>query len=304
MSEDHQELVAIAEDVLRVYDGEEALRRLEWSPQLDTTDRDWQRMFAALFEAQGRTLAVTPALGDLLAGAYGYPGFTVALAAQIHDSSVMALRLRGDNKPLLADVAGAGLLKLTNVRSNVKVHEPLGHDLLEWVSGEAHKTVLCDKAAAPGRETAMALARIAVSLEILGASQRLMELATDYARMREQFGHPIGGFQAVQHILADGHVQICALRDASALTVQSLKFDDGINFGATLLKALAGRTGRRVGQATLQVLGAIGFTWEHDHHRFYRRILTLDALLGSVDDLRPQLADARVGNRLWRVRAL
>ena len=52
-----------------------------------------------------------------------------------------------------------------------------------------------------------------------------------------------------------------------------------------LVKALAGRVSRRVTQATLQVLGAVGFTWEHDHHRYQRRALTLDALFGSYHEL-------------------
>jgi len=52
-----------------------------------------------------------------------------------------------------------------------------------------------------------------------------------------------------------------------------------------LVKALAGRVSVRVAQATLQVLGAIGFTWENDHHRYQRRALTLDALFGSYRQL-------------------
>jgi alkylation response protein AidB-like acyl-CoA dehydrogenase len=52
-----------------------------------------------------------------------------------------------------------------------------------------------------------------------------------------------------------------------------------------LLKALAGRTGRHVSQTTLQVFGAIGFTEEHEHHRYAKRLLTLDALCGSKDQL-------------------
>ena len=87
---------------------------------------------------------------------------------------------------------------------------------------------------------------------------------------------------------------MCALEHACRNVLDFLTLDDSGAHEAALLKALAGRTGRGVLQGTLQTLGGIGFTWEHEHHRFARRVLTLDALYGSVDELVPHLgANAR-----------
>ena len=114
----------------------------------------------------------------------------------------------------------------------------------------------------------------------------MMATAVTYAHDRVQFGQPIGTFQAVQHMLAAAEVQIRAVRSSIEMLVPRL---DQLSGAATfrhlaLLKALAGRTGHHVSQATLQVLGGIGFTDEHEHHRYEKRVLTLDALAGARSD--------------------
>jgi hypothetical protein len=144
------------------------------------------------------------------------------------------------------------------------------------------------------RAAATTIARVACAYEILGACERMMDIAVAYACDRKQFDAPIGSFQALQHLLAAAASDLSALEHACRNVLDFLTFDDASAHEAALLKALAGRTGRGVLQATLQTLGGIGFTWEHEHHWFARRVLTLDALYGSVDELVPQLgADAR-----------
>ncbi|HEY6622343.1 MAG TPA: acyl-CoA dehydrogenase family protein [Acidimicrobiales bacterium] len=150
------------------------------------------------------------------------------------------------------------------------------------------------------------LARLAAAHEILGVSEQLMHLAVNYARDRKQFGAPIGSFQAVQQMLAAAEVELVGLRNCCDVVmrdcVRSVEPDPAQD--AVLVKALAGRVSRRVSQSTLQTLGAIGFTWEHDHHRYQRRALTLDALFGSYHELVAQLGALNAGKSLRRVGVL
>jgi hypothetical protein len=126
-------------------------------------------------------------------------------------------------------------------------------------------------------ERAVATCRIALGHELVAAAELALELAVAHAREREQFGQPIGSFQAIQHRLADATV---------AIEVARLALDNAwqdVDAGTALIaKAWAGRAARETVKQAQQVLGGMGFTWEHRLHKILRRILTLDALLGSV----------------------
>jgi len=146
---------------------------------------------------------------------------------------------------------------------------------------------------APARVTAVAdvaldgvvpACRRALAYEMNGCSTAMLALATEYAGARVQFGQPIGGFQAVKHRLADVYV---ATRAASVVADESWESDPAVT--ATAAKALAGRATRVASENCLQVLGAIGFTEEHDLHRFARRGQVLDALYGSGRELEAEL---------------
>ena len=104
-----------------------------------------------------------------------------------------------------------------------------------------------------------------------------------YAKEREQFGRPIGAFQAVQHILADAHV----LRETawSAVLYAAAALDEETPDAAeatTIAKAYVSRAARTVVEGALQVFGGIGFTWEHDLHLFLRRVLACEQRFGDA----------------------
>ena len=111
--------------------------------------------------------------------------------------------------------------------------------------------------------------------------------AVEHARRREQFGKPIGTFQAVRHLLAWALTD-CAAVEAVADAALRLDTESPARFDE-MVKALAGRNGRRACERTLQVLGAIGFTAEFDHHHHHSRVLTLDSVLGSSTELTAEL---------------
>jgi alkylation response protein AidB-like acyl-CoA dehydrogenase len=133
-----------------------------------------------------------------------------------------------------------------------------------------------------------------------------MNLAVEHAGNRVQFGSPIGRFQAVQHLLAEAELQRQVLQTACAVAVRTPWYDEALaGLDPIYLKALAGRCGRIVMQNSLQVLGAIGFTEEHEHHRFARRMLALDGLYGSSARLTEQIgADVRCSGRAWQSKVL
>jgi alkylation response protein AidB-like acyl-CoA dehydrogenase len=115
---------------------------------------------------------------------------------------------------------------------------------------------------------------------MLGASRAMLDLACTHARERVQFGRPIARFQAVRHRLADALVAVEAL----AATVD-VAADEPNPTTAALAKATAGRTARTVASHCQQVLAGIGFTTEHPFHRFMKRTMLLDGILGSTDEL-------------------
>ena len=127
-------------------------------------------------------------------------------------------------------------------------------------------------------QAAVALGRRAVAHQIGGACRSMLELARAHALEREQFGHPIAGFQAVRHKLAEALVALESLEAA----LGAARAEPGAETAAAA-KALAGRAVRRVGRHGQQVLAGVGFTTEHSFHLFLKRVLALEGLFGSAD---------------------
>jgi alkylation response protein AidB-like acyl-CoA dehydrogenase len=129
------------------------------------------------------------------------------------------------------------------------------------------------------------------AFDALGAAARLLELTVAHAGQREQFGTPIGSFQAVKHHCADMAVAVEASR--AALWAAALALDTATasarfraaSAGAAYAKSAAAR----VAGSALQVHGGIGFTWEHDLHLFLRRIKVDEAFDGTVAEHRAAL---------------
>lgn len=139
---------------------------------------------------------------------------------------------------------------------------------------------------------AVAIARLAVGHELVGTMRTMVELARTHALERIQFGRPIAGFQAVRHRLAESLV---ATEAASAALDGA--WTDGSDEAAALAKAACGQSAKVVRRHCQQVLAGIGFTAEHEFHRFLRRSIVLDGLFtGSatlIDDIGRQAINAR-----------
>jgi alkylation response protein AidB-like acyl-CoA dehydrogenase len=126
----------------------------------------------------------------------------------------------------------------------------------------------------------------------LGLSEAVLDLAVAYAKQREQFGRPIGSFQAVKHLLADMLVRTEVARAAvyaAGVTIDDPEVGDPARAGAAA-KITAGDAAVRNGKAAIQVHGGMGFTWEVDAHLYLKRAWALDTAFGTPDQASEYLA--------------
>ena len=149
-----------------------------------------------------------------------------------------------------------------------------------------------DGAAPDLDDTHLRLARLAVAHELIGLSRRMLELAREHALGRIQFDQPIAQFQAVRHKLAE---TLIAIEMAEA--VVDAAWIDGTAATSSMAKALAGRAARTAAKHCQQVCAGIGFTTEHDLHRYIRRALVLDELFGPSRGLTKQLGEEILSSR-------
>jgi alkylation response protein AidB-like acyl-CoA dehydrogenase len=125
---------------------------------------------------------------------------------------------------------------------------------------------------------------IARAADAVGAASAVMRLAVEYAKVRRQFGQPIGSFQAVQHLCVDMYESVELARSGviHALWAADAAEPAERHLAAVRAKAFAGRLAS-VGDTAIQVFGGIGFTWEHDAHLYLKRLLGWSAMLGAPD---------------------
>jgi alkylation response protein AidB-like acyl-CoA dehydrogenase len=133
---------------------------------------------------------------------------------------------------------------------------------------------------------------IALAAEQLGGADRLLQLAVDYAGLREQFGRPIGSFQAIKHKCADLLVDIEAARSATSFAIQAAANPGPeLALAASIAQATATEVYCRVAAETVQIHGGIGFTWEHPAHLFFRRAHSDAVLFGDVEQHRRRIGE-------------
>ncbi|MFJ4960923.1 acyl-CoA dehydrogenase [Streptomyces sp. NPDC088729] len=151
--------------------------------------------------------------------------------------------------------------------------------------------VRADAVAVPARRTLPAdpallrdLAAVLLSADACGTAARSLDTAVEHATVREQFGRPIGRFQAVKHLCAD---MLLRLEQARALTWDAARAVDGDPGARSLTAALAAATAPEAAYScakdAIQILGGTGFTWEHDAHLQLRRAVLARQLLGTAD---------------------
>ncbi|MDX2552172.1 acyl-CoA dehydrogenase family protein [Streptomyces stelliscabiei] len=130
-----------------------------------------------------------------------------------------------------------------------------------------------------------------LAAEAVGAADRVLERTVAYARQREQFGRPIGSFQAVKHRLADVYVRVRAARSAAYYAAWAAAAPPGGERAGGLALAQALDALRTAAGEGIQLHGGIGFTWEHEAQLYFKRAAGDEALFGPVHRLRGRAAD-------------
>jgi alkylation response protein AidB-like acyl-CoA dehydrogenase len=152
-----------------------------------------------------------------------------------------------------------------------------------------------DGAAGAVLERALELAAITLAAEQVGGAQRALDQAVEYAKVRHQFGRPIGSFQAIKHTCADMLLEVESARSAAYYGLwASAELAEDLPVVANLTKAYCSEAFSHVTAKNIQVHGGIGFTWEHPAHLYFKRARSAHELLGSPAHHREQLA-TRIG---------
>jgi alkylation response protein AidB-like acyl-CoA dehydrogenase len=132
----------------------------------------------------------------------------------------------------------------------------------------------------------------AVALEAAGIAQRALELGVEHAKTREQFGRPIGVYQAVSHPLATTYVESELARSLAYWAAWCVaERDEQTQIAVAAAKSYAGDVAVAACERAIQVLGGIGFTWEHPLHEYYKRALWIQAYGGFSREQRAKVAE-------------
>ncbi len=158
-------------------------------------------------------------------------------------------------------------------------------------SVDATRTLARVPADASSHGLDLSRARAALACEAVGIAQRVLELGVEHASTREQFGRPIGVFQAVSHQLADTFVETELARSLAYWAAWCVAEGDKQAATATAAaKAFASEAAVAACERSIQVHGGTGFTWEHVLHRYYKRALWTLHFAGTPSELRAEVA--------------
>jgi alkylation response protein AidB-like acyl-CoA dehydrogenase len=254
---------------------------------------------AILLEELGYACAVTPMLGTVLAA-------TLIEQAGSDDQrarwlpALAAGEARGGLGPadgLVVDAPGADVLVVLDGDGDARVlaAAEAGVEVVATIDPtRAYGRVGADAAAGaslPGDVAAgVDRAAVAVAAELVGISQRALEMTLAYVKERKQFDTPVGAFQAVSHRCAEMLLHTESARSATYFAAWSGDAgEDRCPEAASMAKAAASEAGRATTASAIQAHGGIGFTWEADVHWLYKRAQLDAALLGGTGAHRARL---------------
>ena len=279
---------AFADAVAAGDSADSVLEELGWRDMLRDEPAD---ALAIVFDALGRAGATATALDDVLANALGLePSDDVAIllpafgswrqpgnaSDSVRAEGIATARAGGAREIVV--VCGETAARVPRAEAEVRPLpgiDPDGGLHSVRIDARVEPTATLAPDAWP---SAVALGQRAIAHQIEGACRSMLDLARTHALERTQFGGPIARFQAVRHRLAEALVAVESLGAA----LHAARDEPGPETAA-LAKALAGRAARTVSRQAGQVLAGIGFTTEHAFHRYLKRTMVLEGVLGSAD---------------------
>ena len=213
---------------------------------------------------------------------------TKTLALDAHTASLILVVAQADGGPSLFAVDGsAGGLTRRKLETLDMTRKAAA---LEFAGTPAR--LIADEGAAAGiLERTLQLAAVALAAEQVGAAQKCLDMSVEYAKLRVQFGRPIGSFQAIKHKCADMLLEVESARSAAYYAAwAAADGSDELPLLASLAKACCSDAFASAATENIQIHGGIGFTWEHDAHLYYRRAKSTEQFLGSPSEHRDLLA--------------
>jgi alkylation response protein AidB-like acyl-CoA dehydrogenase len=244
-------------------------------------------------EELGRALAPGPVVPTMLAAVlikhYGGDDLCAAVEAGLRDGSFSAAV--SVNGHLIG--GGAASAVVLPVDGRWYVLDTSGLSVTSSVGIDPTRRVARVEAAVPDDsrlltglidDEVMATAAVLLAAEATGVAGACLDLAVEYAKVREQFGQPIGGFQAVKHrcagMLTSLELAGAAAWDAAHALDSTQPGDPARSLAIAVCGGLAPQAAVDVAKSLIQVLGGIGFTWEHDAHLYLKRAMSVRQVLG------------------------
>jgi len=245
---------------------------------------------AILFEEAGRVLLhaplystvslVLPALPDDLKAevARGDASWTFASGPLVSDL---------DTAERVAFAGGDGIYELEGFERELLETTDESRPLGVVAGGEAGRRLADSELLPELRRRSL----VALALEACGVGRRALEHAIEHASSREQFGRPIGSYQAVAHPLATSYAELELARSVSLWAAWCIAVSDPQAVpAAAAAKSLAAEMAVAACERSIQAHGGVGFTWEHVLHRLYKRALWIQAWEASSAELRSEVA--------------
>ncbi len=215
--------------------------------------------------------------------------------AGVADHIVVAARTRG------AGEEGVTLFLIPRQAPGLTVTEMQTLDMtrrwyevrLEGVTAGADAVMGAPDQGWPALKRALDWGAAAICAEMVGGAQHILETSVEYAKSRQQFGKPIGIYQAVSHRLADMLLETESARSATYYAAWAVDADAPDRaLAASMAKAYVSDAYRRSAGGGIQVHGGIGFTWEHDMHLYFKRAKASEVTLGDATYHRELVAEA------------
>jgi alkylation response protein AidB-like acyl-CoA dehydrogenase len=207
----------------------------------------------------------------------------------ISGSAPQVLGAPGAELVVLPVTEGAGTVWVAVDAGSLEITAAGGLDLTRGIGAVTARGVIVPPDRQLRRLPDGSVAAIAAALlgaEAVGIANWAVQTAAEYAKLRHQFGRPIGQFQAVKHrcarMLVAAEQAAAVVWDAARALDESAAADAGSGFAAAAAAALAAGAAVSCAHECIQVLGGIGYTWEHDAHLYYRRAMSLRALLSAA----------------------
>lgn len=205
-------------------------------------------------------------------------------------ADVLIVAAHHEDGVVLASVSGDATGVTRTPVHSVDATRRLGSVSFDGVRVAAADVLATRDAADAILETALQLAAVALAAESLGAAQHCFDTTLAYTKDRHQFGRPIAAFQAVKHICADLLMRVEGSRSAVYYAAWAASAQrEELPVVAPLAKAHASETLWETARMSIQLHGGIGFTFEHEAHRYYRRATASRVLLGDTSSNRELL---------------